>query len=722
MDKKLIATLLGILGYESMESQDGKVTLSEADWKKIQDAYKEKFGSKLELEGIEADEQGDFVFLESEILQVEELLKADAPTKSGNQSDKDWKAEYKKLQEEQKKTQNEVKKLTNQFAEMENKNKDAQEKIIKLSRSPEPDLEGIETGANKSKLVHSKSHFMASNNSWDAFEDRPWNQLAAGRIKMEEYTGIDIDKINEDFGKYYRQHREEFVSYLRGVSRLPSWWRTISNVTDELVYGQMLSGEITQARKKKWLPKGNFEFQPLKAKVYPIQIDVEMLGSELQALERSWMNFVNKEGSQAYKMSFVAFLAREILKKAAEEDEIGLIKGVYWPTSDDATVGAPAKYKMRGLRKLINEAIENRMLVPSSIGTPTASNILDYVKSLVRSIPEYWRDMPNMKLYMSNAWKLAYIEKRRLTLGLMPSYEETLTVDDHDNIEIVDLPYLDGSNRMFITTMDNISIMENVPKENTLLNMEKLKRDIYIFGDYKKGIHVDAFGKKWADGETMTKDYQMFFCNDVEDLVDTYIPIAANDTTPSVKSTAGVETTRHLSLKTGVNTEATQITDIEDVEIGEYVYIKGNTGSNQSTIADAGKFDLSAAITLTENTIILLYKRGADDFVEIQRWDTSAVPYVTLAADATKPDAADGNYFITVANSGATAITDIDNAVDGEIYKIGGGSDTNATTIAASGKFDRISDAITLEDGNWIKVRYVAADDNFVELDRYVAA
>lgn len=714
MDPKLIATLLSILGYATMESQDGKVTLSSDDWKNIQDAYKEKFGDQLQLEGIEADDDGDYTMMEAEILQIEELLNAEAPTKPNSQSDQDWKEETKKLRKE-------VKDLSKKYEEIEKQNTDAQEKIIKLSRSPEPDLQDIQIDADKSKLVHSKTHFMGTAKPWDAFEGRPWNQLAAGKIKMEEYTGIDIDQINQDLGTYYRQHREEFLSYLRAKNRLPSWWNTVSNINDELIYGQAFTGEITQARKKKWLPKGNFEFQPLKAKVYPIQIDVEILGSELQSLERSWMNWVNKEGSQAYKMSFVAFLAQEILKKASEEDQIGLVHGVYWPTSDDATVGALAKYKMRGLRKLINEAIEDRMCVPSSIGTPTASNILDYVEDLVQSIPEYWRDMPNMKLYMDSSWVNAYLKKRQLTLGLMPTYQETLTVDRHDNVEIVSLP-MNGSNRMFITTMDNISILENIPKEKTLLRMEMLKRDIYAFADYKLGIHVWAFGKKWADGVTMTKDYQMFFTNDVEDLVDTYIPVAPNDTTPSVKSTAGVETTRHLSLKTGVNTEATQITNIEDVEIGEYVYIKGNTGTNQSTIADAGKFDLSAAITLTENTIILLYKRGADDFVEIQRWDTSAVPYVTLAADATKPDAADGNYFITVANSGATAITDIDNAVDGEIYKIEGGSDTNATTIAASGKFDRISDAITLSDGNWIKVRYVAADDNFVELDRYVAA
>jgi hypothetical protein len=169
-----------------------------------------------------------------------------------------------------------------------------------------------------------------------------------------------------------------------------------------------------------------------------------------------------------------------------------------------------------------------------------------------------------------------------------------------------------------------------------------------------------------------------------------------------------------------VNTAPTAITDILNVTVGEYVYLKGNTGDNPSTIAAAAaKFDLAADITLDENTLLLLYKRGDNDFVEIERWNLELSNVVFLADGATKADADLGNHFVTVSNTGATAITTIDNAVDGDIYKIEGGSDTNATTIAKSGDFSRISDAITLEEGNWIKVRYNG--EKFVEMDRHVA-
>jgi hypothetical protein len=433
-------------------------------------------------------------------------------------------------------------------------------------------------------------------------------------------------------------------------------------------------------------------------------------------METSWLNHlesIKKEGSKPYKMSFVAYLAGEILKKAAEEDQIAHIRGIYIPTADDATEAGLSIHKQNGLLIGIKAAQARRVYMPYDMGVPTEENILDYVEELVNRIPEYWRDMPGMVLYMANYWRDAYLKRRETVKGLMPTFKEgKLTVDLHENIRLEGLAFLNDSKFMFATTEDNISMLENIPSEKKILNMEMDKRDINIFGDYKTGIHVWAYGYEYADGVEMSDDKQIFFSNNVEILPDSYVDVAANTTVPSVKY--------HTSLKTGVNTQATAITDIADSAVGDYIYIKGNSGANPSTIADAGKFDLESAVTLDENTLILLYKRGAADFVEVERWDLALSNVIFLAPDATTMDAALGKHFVTAVNTGATAITDILNAVDGDIYVIEGGSDTEASTIAASGKFSRISAAMTLGADEWIKVRYNGS--KFVELDRYEIA
>lgn len=706
MNPKLIATILGVLGYQSLDMADGKISLSKDDVTKLKDAYKAKFKAELELEGIAFDAEDFASFMEAELISIETAFNQEAPEAEESAETTDPKIIQLSKQ---------VITLTAQVQKLESRNQAAQKKIIKLGAMPETDIASAEQ-IIKTALTHSKTHLFASNKAFDMFADRPWNQRAAGlTVGATDYTPITIQRINEDLGAYYRENQTALISFLRAKNRLPEFWKTVSNIQDEIAYAKAFTGEVTQARKKKWLPKGNFEFQPEIAKVHPIQIDIEIAGHELQAMEASWMSniqSIKSAGSQPYKMSFVAYMAAEFLKKAGEEDQLGHIRGVLIPTANDATVAGLAIHKQNGLLKRIKDAQTRRVYKPYDLGTPTEENIVDYVEQFVKTIPEYWRDMPGMVMYMANYWVEAYLKRREILKGLMPTFEKNkLTVDRHENIRLVGLPFLNDSKFMFVTTDDNISILENVPQEKTLLTIERAKRDIAVFGDYKIGIHVWAFGYEYPAGADMSDDKQIFFSNDIDILPDLFVNIPVNTTTPTAKY--------HTSLKTGENTQATAITDILDVKVGEYVFLKGNKGTHPSTIANAGKFDLEAAVTLDENTLIQLYKRGTDDFVEIERWNLALSNVVYLAAGATTCDADAGKHFVTIANAAATAITDITNAVDGDVYLIEGGSATNSTTIAKSGKFSRITAAITLAAGNWIKVKFNGL--KFVEMDRYVA-
>lgn len=88
----------------------------------------------------------------------------------------------------------------------------------------------------------------------------------------------------------------------------------------------------------------------------------------------------------------------------------------------------------------------------------------------------------------------------------------------------------------------------------------------------------------------------------------------------------------------------------------------------------------------------------------------------TIAADDVTPDISGGNAFVTSANTGATAITDLDNPSVGQIVVIIGGSDTNSSTIADSGNF-ALSAAFTAQADN-VLVLYVQADNDYVEIAR----
>ena len=86
----------------------------------------------------------------------------------------------------------------------------------------------------------------------------------------------------------------------------------------------------------------------------------------------------------------------------------------------------------------------------------------------------------------------------------------------------------------------------------------------------------------------------------------------------------------------------------------------------------------------------------------------------TIAADDVTPSVAGCSVLITSANTGATAITDLDDPVVGAIYIIIGGSDTNASTIGDSGNF-ALSGAFTANVDD-VLILYCQADNDYIEL------
>jgi len=96
-------------------------------------------------------------------------------------------------------------------------------------------------------------------------------------------------------------------------------------------------------------------------------------------------------------------------------------------------------------------------------------------------------------------------------------------------------------------------------------------------------------------------------------------------------------------------------------------------------------------------------------------------PCTALAAGAVKADAKKGFWFETVANEGATALTDIEGAKKGVAYIIECGATTNATTVAKADKFADIKSAWTpTAVGDYLMVILNTAGDKFLELERCV--
>lgn len=612
-----------------------------------------------------------------------------------------------------------VKKLLDRSAKQEARLKTLEAENKKLAALPEGDesVQKIKANTMKNpKVAHSKTHLFASNTPWNAFEGRPWNASVRDG-KLEAATDwndpVNIQKINTDLGAYARQNSSKIFDLLMDGLTIPSHWEVISGVSDEYVFLSIVTGDITQGFKAQWLPKNNQEFIPIKNKIFDIQIDASWTVTQLKQIERSYLQQFFNNTSSPYKDDFVAYLSAKLIAKARKEDKIAVFKGVHYKTPEDATKPGRFINKMDGMLKVIS-GYRGKAYKPHTLGALTEENIYDKVNAWVKSLPYDFRLTPGLKLGLSDYWHKAYHNARERAKGTNNDYvRNETTVEQFNNVEFVPHAQLEGQDFMYITTSDNLGIMINKPGEENTLTIEKVKRNIDAYADYKLGFFVKALGATDKDGNALGFDDQVFFSNEAEVLQDVYVPAESNDATPSVKA--------HNALIIGSrNTAVTNITKIDDIAEGQYVYLFGDSDNNVSTVKSNTNILLDGSdFALSKGNLIRL--RGLKDgkAIEISRTESgeeSSVEEVLIAADATTADAAEGTMFVTGTNTKATAITDIVNAVPGEKYTIKGGSDGEfATTIANGGKFF-LTAAITLTTGVSLTVEYNGS--KFIEFDR----
>lgn len=704
----MVSSIALFMGFEEdtkeplkfSEEDKAKLDKEAGDIKGFAEKFEKKFNAQL---AIEADNNGarqmyaDFMAEQPEVAEGEESEEQTVPSADDGTVSTDMKALIAK---------NKTLKEKNQQLAADNE---------KLKIIPEEDKpEAIVKLNPKATVKHSATHLFASGHSYDAL-DRPWNKaVAESNIKASTDWGdaVNIDKLNEDLGAYSRRNSKEIMSMFKDGYSIPDHWKVITNIQDEHVMAQLITGEITQGLKKKWLPKNKQRFQPVKNKIFDKQIDATWSGFDLKNIEKSWLNMFFNEGSTPHKMGFVRYLLVHIMKQAREEDKISVFRGVFKKTADDSDIAGSFLNSMNGFLKIVDN---NKGLTyqPHKLGVPTEANILDYVNNWVRLLPYEFRIQPGLKFGLSDDHHKAYHRARERSKGVNTDYKVQDTyVEQYSNIEFVPHAQFNGSGFMYITTEDNIYLMVDRPDEASALKLQLNKRDIDAFGDYKLGVGIGGFGAKIDPDAKITYEDQIFFSNDVEVLTDVTIPVAPDDETPSVKG--------HIALSIGEgNTSATNITKFDDVVAGKKYYLYGNADTNISTIVsnannllDGGNFPLA------KGNVLVVIGQADGKVIEYKRTlatDPEAVDKKVLAAGATTADAIEGNYFLTSANTAATALTTIENAIEEEEYTIEGGSDTNSTTIANSGNF-ALTAAFTAAAGAKLSVVYNGT--KFIEVSR----
>jgi hypothetical protein len=557
---------------------------------------------------------------------------------------------------------------------------------------------------------HSATHLFASGHDFDAFENRNWNaRLAAITEKGTNFFEDSVvPLLQNDIKHFVRENPAALQSLFNDVLGLPSDWDVRTGVIDSVADGFVIPAELVQGRNKGWSPNQKIKILAELGNVFRKKIDIEFSGYELQNIENTWIRSYNgNDGSHPFKMSFVGFLISEIMKQRMVDDRIAQINGIFSDNFGGNDNPGRNIDSQDGLRyNFFRFRDIEKKYTPFDLGVPTESNIVDYVKNLILSIPEIERSEQGLELGLSQAWLDAYrtragafYQHHRNTDQGKLQYDLNSPID-YPNIKFQPLRDMTKTDFMYVTQSKNIQVLEYKTAEKTQLTVGKGSdpRNITMFADYRQGIRFIFVGSKKAAGESNNFELQKIWSNS--------LPIFDKDTTmPLYDNKTGIIEFHFNNMK--VNEKfATNIVQIDKVPVGMIIRITGNTGlAATKNVVKNAQLDLTSNFNLATGGTLTLIAKQDGTLKELKRTTApEAIATTDKTFSTTTLDATNGSVY---KYKGAVAtLANILGGYDGKEITIYG--NTTALTVSdVSGIIDVTADAVLDTATKYIKLAVI---------------
>lgn len=564
--------------------------------------------------------------------------------------------------------------------------------------------------------------------------NRPYNLRAKAALLANEGkmlavavpNSVDYKTLQEDLGAFYRTRwSDRLQSFLVELPTITKIFRTESGHQDLETLANLWLGEFSQADNSAnsefdKVTKGSYEFGTETLRMYGVMFAHKF--KSLKDLEKSWIGYLNREGSNPVKLSFIEYLLVETAKKLHNEREQRYVNGVR--KDPDPDVPGRAMEAADGVYEFIRKRVEGHIdftpnggttgktvyqIKPFNLPKITAANIGEVFYQGTSQIPSVFRDTGKICLYIPSWMLPLYHKYNEAHYGQNVDYKAGITyVKEFPAVKIITIPNADNHHRIFWTIEDNIKTYDHIAGEMYRFTLEQQDWTVKVWSNWKESIQAECVGYKYTNPLEMDGSRQLIWCNDY-DRPDTYFIESDRDANPSVLL--------HSSVVTAPNSAEFEITDIADAKVGQLITLKcGADGDNGVTIKKTGKFTLLSDVwNPKKGDIITLIMRADGKFIEISR-STAVAESLQFAADETTPSLKGGSVFVTGENTKATEITNLTDAVPGTVYTIHGNGDANASTISNAGNFV-LTKNITLKGGNFIKLT-VGTDNKFYEVTR----
>lgn len=426
------------------------------------------------------------------------------------------------------------------------------------------------------------------------------------------YEGVETAGVGDQF---IILRQDALIARVLQVRDLTQFFPVRYGVQDRDLLFNTFFGELSQGYQEGEVYKGGMKIENEMGYVDDAMIKLKF--GPMKELERMYIAYLNKEGSDPIKWTMIEYCILHELETAQVEQNKRRMRGIY--VKPETGVAGSYLNAGTGIIYTLLRYVHDYSIKPhddAAYRSYTSSTMLDAVQEfcsdVVSSLSEDM-DLDKHALYLNKLHQPWWIKNVRTKYGKDIDFkgpEGYLNVVPDTNIHIKWLPYLGQMKLMLFDIPGNLQFIEYIPGEMLSIKMEEQMEMVRAWSTWKEGCGAAFTGRKFTTKEDMDAnayDWQQIFMNlPVADIAADAVKVNANN---------------GFWQLTGVNTQATAITDIENAKAGVAYCIEIGDDTYPSSIAKSGKFaNLTEAWTPTAvGDYILVILRSDGKFVDLER-------------------------------------------------------------------------------------------------------
>ncbi|MDR2129596.1 MAG: hypothetical protein LBP56_00260 [Odoribacteraceae bacterium] len=400
-----------------------------------------------------------------------------------------------------------------------------------------------------------------------------FKQMATGAMN------IDYGNLVIRFGEEYLVRRQDMIiAYLRELPSVNDIFPWRSGVQDGEYVPTAFFGEFSQRYQPGEVFKGSVKLPPQIARVSDVMIKYKF--EDLIALEKQYIGYMNKEGSDVMKWTFIEWLLVHIYTSMLNEQNRRRVIGVLVPVQQG--VDNPAAFAADGaLRAIERDERALRVLPFEDLNTYTKANIVDYIETLFEYVNKILPSLEGFKLYLNAKHIPWYRQGFRLKYGTDTDFAgPKLQAIDYSLENFIGVPNMDYTDyKMWLTIPGNIESLQDRPNEMYNIYFERRLEALLAMSRWKEGACVNMSGMPCAtksELQATKRRFQYIFTN---------FPVTA-----LAAGATTIDATQNTQFITVANGAATALTDINNASEDRTIKIVCGNMTNATTIAKSGKF------------------------------------------------------------------------------------------------------------------------------------